>query len=653
MKAANMDSPLPQANRRRSQYLAGLLLLLAFLLYSNTLLHGFVYDDHFQIEQNSYVHSFRYLGRIFSTTAWSFQGSEGQTNYYRPLMTFGYLVCNQVFQSFPFGFHLLNVLLHCAVVWLVYRLCAALFRDESTALLAAALFAFHPIHSEVVAWIAAVTELDLAFFYLLAFRLYLKLGEREGRSRRVTLALLCLSFILALLSKEQAITLPLLAAIYEHAYRPDRAETSVAVKVGRYAPLGAIATVYVVFRMTVLHAFAPVVQRPELGTGELVRSGVALVGQYAAKLLWPHPLLGFYVFHPTSGYTDARVLGGAAALLFSAALAAWLAKRARPYSFAVVWIALTLLPVLNVRWMAASAFAERYLYLPSFGFCALAAGGAVWCYRRARGFRTLEWAGAVALAALLAAAGLEIVRRNRDWRDDQTFFPATLAVDPHSSYMRTSLGAIDWSQDRRREAVEEWRRALVDKPDNPIAVANLGMAMGEEGRWAEAEPYLQKAIELRPRYAAPHVQLGKVYARTGRTGEAAREFRRAVEISPLSSEARNQLAKFYLAEGRSLDAEEQYRASLAGVETAEAWNGLGDLASARGSAGEAAACWKRALEFSPFDEHAHAALGGVYLSRGLAAAAEAEYRAVLLLNPRHPEALEAMHRLKPLEFPEP
>src|SRR5262249_12373027 len=159
-----------------------------------------------------------------------------------------------------------------------------------------------------------------------------------------------------------------------------------------------------------------------------------------------------------------------------------LAKRARPYSFLVVWIAVTLLPVLNVRWMAASAFAERYLYLPSFGFCALAGGGAMWCYGKVRSHRLLARAAVTALAAVLAAAALEIVRRNRDWRDDQSFFLATLAADPHSSYMRTSLGAIVWSQGRRADAVKQWQMALADKPDNAVAIANLGMAMVEEGR---------------------------------------------------------------------------------------------------------------------------------------------------------------------------
>ena len=138
------------AGKRRSTALGGLLFL-ALLIYCNTLLNGFVYDDHAQVEQSPYVHSFRYVDKIFTTTVWSFQGLEGKTNYYRPLMTFGYLICNKVFQSFPFGFDLVNVLLNCVVVWLVFLTCSMLFLDDIVALAAAAIFALHPIHTEVVA----------------------------------------------------------------------------------------------------------------------------------------------------------------------------------------------------------------------------------------------------------------------------------------------------------------------------------------------------------------------------------------------------------------------------------------------------------------------------------------------------------------------
>src|SRR4029077_5980719 len=121
--------------RGRSTALGGLLLL-ALLVYCNTLLNGFVYDDHFQVEQSPYVHSFKYVDKILTTTVWSFQGLEGKTNYYRPLMALGFLVSNKVFQSFPYGFHVVNVLLNCVVVWLVFLACSTMLLDETVALVA-------------------------------------------------------------------------------------------------------------------------------------------------------------------------------------------------------------------------------------------------------------------------------------------------------------------------------------------------------------------------------------------------------------------------------------------------------------------------------------------------------------------------------------
>jgi hypothetical protein len=103
----------------------------------------------------------------------------------------------------------------------------------------------------------------------------------------------------------------------------------------------------VVFRVTVLRAFAPVTQRAGLSTFEVIYSGIALSGQYVAKLLWPHPLLGFYVFRESKSLGEPRVLLGLAALLLCVLLFVFLWRRARTYSFALVWIAVTILPVLN------------------------------------------------------------------------------------------------------------------------------------------------------------------------------------------------------------------------------------------------------------------------------------------------------------------
>src|SRR6266478_8868778 len=159
------------------------LFLLACLPYANTLLGSFVYDDHYQVVENPYVHSFRYLPKIFGTTVWSFQGAQGTTNYFRPMMSFGYLFFYQIAGPVPFSFHLANIVLHALVVLLVFCVLRRL-SGERIALIAAGLFALHPIHTESVAWIAGVTDLELDLFYLLAFLFYLRLGDRGTVSCR-------------------------------------------------------------------------------------------------------------------------------------------------------------------------------------------------------------------------------------------------------------------------------------------------------------------------------------------------------------------------------------------------------------------------------------------------------------------------------------
>jgi len=639
--------------RGRSTAIGGLLFL-SLLVYCNTLLNGFVYDDHFQVEQNPYVQSLKYVGKIFTTTVWSFQGLEGKTNYYRPLMTLGFLICNKIFQSYPFGFHLINVLLNCVVVWLVFVTCSMLFLDDIAALAAAAIFALHPIHTEVVAWVASVTELEMAIFYLASFIFFLRLGSLSAAQRTKTGILMYACFALALLSKEQAMTLAVLATIYEHFYRLDRETTSWKTKAYRYGGFWIIAAVYLVFRVTVLGGLAPVRQHPDVTWPQAFLSAFALVGQYIAKLFWPRPLLAFLVFHKSAALSDPRVLAGIGVGVVAATLCVYLWKRARNYSFAVIWIALTLVPVLNARWMATNVFAERYLYLPSVGFCALLAGGFVFLFRRFAGtIAVLRWALVAAAAVVFVLAAGEIVARNRDWRDDSTLVSTTLAIEPHASYMRSNLGVQEWGSHHEAEAELQWRLALVDMPDNPIALSNLGMAMLEKKRYAEAEGYLQEAIALRPRFSAPHIHLGKVYAAEGDNGRAEAELRRAVEIYPMSIQARNAFGKFYFDAGNLAQAEIQYRAAVENLPNPEGWDGLGDVYLRLGDPGKAESAWRESLRLSTYDTHAHVSLGNVCFASGRQAEAEKEYRMVLLLDPNDADALRAMRQLHPQEFPAP
>jgi 4-amino-4-deoxy-L-arabinose transferase-like glycosyltransferase len=197
------------------------LALAAALPYLNTLRNGFVSDDEMQVLHNPYIRNFRYWARIFTTPVASYVGVKAP-NYYRPLMNVGYLLCYQVFGLHPLGFHLANVVLHVLVVCVVILLTKRIFQDRSLALMAALLFAIHPIHSEAIAWIAASPDLELSMFYLLTFRLFLAVARPGGRFSYLAQLAMAGSFMLTMFSKEQAVTLPVLATVYEHFYRADR-----------------------------------------------------------------------------------------------------------------------------------------------------------------------------------------------------------------------------------------------------------------------------------------------------------------------------------------------------------------------------------------------------------------------------------------------
>src|ERR1700730_6076461 len=221
----NDDSRRPSI-RLSDQVLIGLLILLAFLCYGNSLFHGFVYDDEQQILQNPYVKSWHYLPQIFSTTVWSFVGAAGTTNYYRPLMTFTFLALWQIFKDLPFGFHLFNVTLNAAVVVLVFAAGRRLFQDRGVAWLSGGVFAIHPVHTEVVDWIAAVPELEVTLFVLLTFWLFTQLDRGSWKLHLAT----AVSFALAVLCKEPALMFAPLAIAFEHFVRPDNHGTSLVAK---------------------------------------------------------------------------------------------------------------------------------------------------------------------------------------------------------------------------------------------------------------------------------------------------------------------------------------------------------------------------------------------------------------------------------------
>jgi protein O-mannosyl-transferase len=627
--------------------LVAALILCAALPYINTLLNGFVYDDNRQILDNPYLKSFHFLPQVFGTTVWSFVGMQGVSNYYRPMMTLGYALCYHLFGPLAYGFHLVNVCLHVGVVLLVFVVARRLFRDRAIAFVAACLFAVHPIHSEAVAWVAAVTTLDVTFFYLLTFWLFVNMARpRGGISPWVKLAAVG-SFALTIFSKEQALTLPLLAMLYEHFFRADRAETNFWQKMRRYGDFWLMDLAYVLFRIERLGAFAPQIQLSRLGWYPSFLSALALVGQYLGKLFWPVQLCAYYVFQRGTSVFEPRVLAGIAALAVCAIVYAMLFRRNRAASFGFLWFFVTLAPVLDIRYLAGNVFAERYLYLPSVGFCWLVgwAGVKLW---RALGARRSAWrhglvATSCALGLLLAA---RVVARNRDWRTDVALYSQTLKVSPRATNIRENLGVVAWNHGRIDEAEKQWNMALKLNPNSPITLTNLGLVYAKRKEYPKAEHYFREAMLHKPDYTDPHLNLGSLMMDLGRMEEAEWQLRAAVALSPLIPSCHNKLGKLYLKEGRLGEAAEQFSQSVRAAPNFEGYDGLGEVFFQQRDFRGAERAYAAASRINPYDSRAHFGLACIAAAAGRRQAALAEYARGFETDPNNQEAKSAVQVLK-------
>ena len=624
-----------------------LLAVLAAAPFLGILANGFAYDDNTQVLNNPYLQNFGHLREIFSTTVWSYVGAQGVTNYYRPMMTFGYLLCYQIFGPLAYGFHLASLALHAGVAGLMFLVTRRLTANRLAAFAAGAVFALHPIHVESVAWIAAVTDLQLTFFYLLTFLCFLKLAVPGGERSPVMQLAMAGSFVLTLLSKEQAFTLPALATVYEHFCRDERSETTLVQKAGRYYLLWMLAGTYLLFRVRFFGALAPVLQISDLTWPQTLLSATALFGQYILKLLWPAQLCAFYVFHRSTGLLDLRVVMGLVSLLVVAVMFVVLWRRARVLCFALLWMLATLAPVLNPRWMAANVFTERYLYLPSVGFCWLVAWAIAGLWGRWGEFGSRRRQALLALCGVVAALYiLRIVTRVPDWSDDVTLYTRTLVISPDSYHIRNNLATIYWKQGKDADAEREWAASLHLAPRSAIVLNNLGLLRSKQKRSEEAEDLLGRAMRLKPNYTDPHINLGTLDLELERPAEAELQFRAAVALSPLSVDAHNKLGKLYLESGRLAEAEEQYRASAASQPNWTAYYGTGECARRRGDNPAAERAYLRAVELAPVESQPHFALGTIYAAAGRKAEALREYQAGLANDPANAEALAALKKLR-------
>jgi hypothetical protein len=515
-KSPSKSNPKPQTLRRQlpswAPYVA--LASLAFAVYANSLVNGFITDDQFQILNNPVVTGGRGLGAAFGSGVWAFLGYRG--NYYRPVQFLIYGLIYRAFGPDPLAFHLLMVVLHSVNTALVYSLARRLLsgRAPAAAWVAAALFALHPIHTEAVNWIAALPDVLVTTFALAGM---LAFAAQDAAPNAWHTLAHCVIYFAALLTKETGVMLLPLYAAYQW------------LRVGRrnwamYAGMLSVFALYLAMRIHALGGLAPAQGTfIRLSGAEFVISAIVLLAHYCAALVLPLNLNFFHVFHAAAAMSWQFIVSLGALVAIGWAAARY-RRRERLAVFAMIWMVASIAPALNISGVGQNVFAERYLYLPSVGFVILAGLFGAWLERVRP-----TWARPAAAAVLLAFS-LETIARNRDWKDDFTLLRVSLRQSPGSGYLHNLMSGAWVQRDQFQLALEEEKLAVRLEPRSAVFHKNLGdILLGMDPRAAAHE--FAAAIAIQPDSAELHGDLALAYKAMGEEASAARESARSAALS--------------------------------------------------------------------------------------------------------------------------
>lgn len=496
------------------------------VVYGGSLDHDFVFDDWHLVVGNAVVRW------PLSDAPIVFEHRPGGVSY-RPVRMISYMVDHAVAGGVePWVFHASNVVYHSIATLLLYALAVQTIGVWGGAAFAAALWAVHPLGSEVVAYVSGRRDLLLAVFTfggLLAWWRFC--GTRDVLPRFALLVLTVLAAAMALGAKENAAMFPALAGLLfaVHARRGGGGGSPAvwaALGLGGLALWGVVDRFYLERVHEALDRLGqePLAPQPALS--------LAVLGQYALVSVFPVELLADYrepAWPLPVAVLDARSLVSGVVIAVSIALGAVLLWRGRIAGAGLVWFTLALLPVAQIV-PYREIVAEHNAYLPLAGL-ALAAGDAVASLLRRSVVPT-----ATVCALLLVALGARAHARVADWADDETLWSVTLEHAPGSLRAKHNLASAHARKGRLRKARVLLEEAVVQEPNTPAVLETLATVAGRLGDDETALRVAGRAVEIEPT-AHRIAFLGWVQLTTGSEEQARRTFQRALEVDRGNADA--------------------------------------------------------------------------------------------------------------------
>ena len=589
-----------------TRQMAFLLSLATFFLYSNTLRNGYAMDDIEILEKNSFVvKGLRGIPELLSTPHLrGFMIAPNET--YRPLSLVMYAIEYELWGANPTVNHFFNIIVFIGCVLALFCFLKRLFdgRKTAVAFIAALLFAFHPIHTEVVANIKSRDELLCFFFGLLSLNLFIKYMNTNNIRLLLTGTL---TMFLSLLSKETDITFLAVVPLIFFLYKNEHRRRAVYITGATFLAAGS----FLLLREHILTINGNTIVSINMIDNELAKApdyatrlGTAIytMGLYLKLLFIPHPLISDYSYRtiPFVTLSNIRVILSMAAYVSLTAISIFRLIRFKkdPWAFGILFFLLCLSLFTNITFLIGSGMGERFLFCASAGFCIVAALGIEAILREEGGMKFHHLKNvkvAVVLLPLLILYSVATAARNTEWKDNKTLYNADLLKAPNSSRLNYCVGYLLVSEDYDRETNPAVKKDLLR---NGIA-------------------YLQRSVEIFPEYCSAQTELGNAFFINKQYDSAEVHDLMAIKVNPQASEAINNLAGVYFVTGKFVRALDVCKQAVAiRPNYAEAYYNIGLCFNSMKQYDSSIAYDRQALAIDPGYNRAFVTMASDYMALG-------------------------------------
>lgn len=575
--------------------------VLALVAFWPTLDNGWVLDDHSQLIRNRLIQEPQFYLRAICTDVWSFCDpfARPTSNYWRPTFV-AWNILNHAAWGLesPRPWHATNLALHITTTLLAFVLAVRLELGSVGATLSATLFALHPTRLEPVAWIAGAADLLLGLWVTLAMLAWvLRVQARGSMARWGWSGAACIAYALALGSKEAALGLPLVMAVYhiEHRRRTDAHADDSITRHAVHAlpalvPLAIVAVAWFITRWQVLGGFLGA--KPTATPWQTILTLPSTLRWYIMQTLWPHPISPVYlndiVQPPVLGLHDFWLPLGIVLVTAGVTFAAWRAswrwamatKTGHPStreqqadhpgrgqrnlpnwalarsdlgvitSVGIAQFGVILLPAMNIgAYSFNQPVHDRYLHTPHIGLSMVIAAWLLWalgewasrgrstqaCVKRGRASLT---AIALVMIAFSASSASALRGLAPFWRNETTTWTWGLRVEPRSAMAHSTLAMAAYNEGRFEDALRHVDLADQFTLDKPVVIKEgEALAGGEPGAPTLATEPL-KEEQWRDSVRA-NLLRAQIYLDTGRNKDAALEYETFIRVVRASVEERS------------------------------------------------------------------------------------------------------------------